>query len=102
MPRTMEIARFRVRKGQEEAFLAERGAMREAARATFDGFVDEMLVELEDGSYLTIWTWAGREFCDRAMARADQVAPVASWLGHVEEDVSMDFGVVVEPAVGGT
>jgi hypothetical protein len=95
----MEIARFRVSKDHEEAFLAGRDAMREAARANFDGFVDEMLVQLEDGSYLSIWTWAGREFCDRAMARADRVAPVASWLGHMQEDVSMDFGVVVEPAV---
>ncbi len=99
MPRTIEIARFTVKEHEEEAFLAERDAMSRAAKANFEGFVDETLVKLEDGSYLSIWTWAEREFCDRAMAHADQVAPVASWLGHMEEDVTMDFGVVVEAAV---
>ena len=100
MPRTIEIARFTVKKDHEEAFLAERDAMSRAARENFEGFVDETLVRLEDGSYLSIWTWAEREFCDKAMAHAEQVAPVASWLGHMEKDVSMDFGVVVEAAVG--
>jgi hypothetical protein len=99
MPRTMELARFTVKGDEDKAFLAERDAMRKAARENFDGFVDETLVELEDGSYLSIWIWEAREYCDRAMARVDQVAPVSSWLAHMDEDISMEFGVVVETGV---
>ena len=95
MPRTIELARFTVKSDEEEAFLAERGAMSKAAKENFEGFVDETLVKLEDGSYVSIWTWEAREYCDRAMARANQVAPVTSWLAHMEKDVSMEFGVVV-------
>ncbi len=100
MPRTIELARFTVEKGEEEAFLAERDAMSKAAKENFEGFLDETLVRLDDGSYVSIWTWAAREFCDRAMAQVDRVAPLRSWLGHMEKDVSMDFGVVVETSVG--
>ncbi len=99
MPRTIELARFTVKSDEEDAFLSERAAMSQAAKNNFVGFVGETLARLEDGSYLSIWTWAAREFCDRAMGHADQVAPVASWLGHMEKDVSMDFGEVVEAAV---
>ncbi len=100
MPRTIEIARFTVKEHEEEAFLAERDAMSRAAKANFEGFVDETLVKLEDGSYLSIWTWEAREHCDRAMDRVDEVRSVTTWLAHIEKDVSMDFGVVVEAAGG--
>jgi hypothetical protein len=95
MTRTVEIARFRVKSDEEAAFLAERDAMSTAAKQHFEGFVDETLVKLEDGSYLSIWTWEAREHCDRAMAQVDHVAPVASWLAHIEKDISMEFGVVL-------
>jgi hypothetical protein len=96
MPRTIELARFTVKSGEEEAFLAERDAMATAARENFDGFVDETLVKLDDGSYLSIWTWEARKHCDQAMARVDRVPSVTSWLAHMEKDVSMEFGVVVD------
>jgi hypothetical protein len=100
MPRTIELARFTVKREEEEAFVAERAAMRTAAEENFEWFVDETLMKLEDGSYLAVWTWEAREHCDRAMARVDQVAPVASWLAHMEQNISMEFGVVVETGVG--
>jgi hypothetical protein len=93
--RSTEIARFTVKSDEEAAFLAERDAMRKAAKQHFEGFVDETLAKLEDGSYLSIWTWEAREHCARAMAQVDHVAPVASWLAHMEKDISMEFGVVV-------
>jgi hypothetical protein len=98
VPRTMEIARFTVDEDHEEAFLAERDAMSEAAKGRFEGFVDEVLVKLEDGSYLSIWTWETREHCDQAMVEIDRVPLVTSWLAHIEKDISMEFGVVVEVA----
>jgi hypothetical protein len=99
MPRTIELARFTVKTDEEEVFLAERDVMRTAAKENFEGFVDETLVKLEDGSYLSVWVWEAREYCDRAMAQVDQVAPVTSWLAHMEEDISMEFGMVVEAGV---
>ena len=100
MPLTIELARFGVKSDEEQAFLTERDAMSKAAKEDFEGLLDEMLVKLEDGSYLSIWTWEAREYCDRAMARADQVPSVAAWLSHMEKDVSMEFGVVVDAASG--
>jgi hypothetical protein len=100
MPLTVELARFTVKPDEEEAFLALRAEMSRAARESFEGLVDETLVRLEDGSYLSIWTWTARRFCERAMARVDQVPAVASWLAHMEDDVAMDLGVVVDSAVG--
>lgn len=98
MPRTIEIGRFTVKPGEEDQFLAKRAAMAEAARAQFDGLLDESLIRLEDGTYMTIWVWAEREFCDLALAKVDQVEPVQSWLSHMDSDkeVSMEFGVLVD------
>ncbi len=87
MPQTIELARFTVKGDEEEAFLAGRDGMSRAAKENFEGFVDETLVKLEDGSYLSIWTWKAREFCDRAMAQVEQVGPVMSWLAHIDQEV---------------
>ncbi len=100
MPRTIELARFTVKSDEEDAFLSERAAMSQAAKNNFDGFVGETLARLEDGSYLSIWTWEAREDCDRAMARVDQIPSVTSWLAHIEKNISMEFGVVVELLAG--
>jgi hypothetical protein len=94
---TVELARFRVKPEEEQAFLAERAAMRRAALENFDGLVDEALVRLEDGSYVSIWTWQDRSSCDSAMSQVDQIAAVRSWLGHMEEDISMEFGALIDP-----
>ncbi len=100
MPRTIELARFTVKSDEEDAFLSERAAMSHAAKENFDGFVGETLVQLEDGSYLSIWTWEAREHCDRAMDRVDEVRSVTTWLAHIEKNISMEFGVVVERPAG--
>ena len=87
-----------MKSDEEAAFLAERDGMSQAAEDNFEGFVGETLVKLQDGSYLSIWTWEAREHCERAMAQVDQVAQVSAWLAHMEQDISMEFGVVVEGA----
>ena len=98
MPRTIELARFTVKSDEEEAFLAQRDAMSKAAKESFSGFVDETLVKLDDGSYVSIWTWEARRYCDQAMAQVDRVPLVTSWLAHIEKDVAMEFGVVLDTA----
>jgi Antibiotic biosynthesis monooxygenase len=96
LSRTIEIGRFSVKPGEEEEFLAERAAMAEAARAQFEGLLDESLLRLEDGSYMTIWVWAERKFCDLALAQVSRVEPVQSWLSHMDKEPSMEFGVLID------
>jgi heme-degrading monooxygenase HmoA len=55
--RTIEIGRFTVKPGEEDEFVAKRAAMAEAAREQFEGLVDESLIRLEDGTYMTMWVW---------------------------------------------
>jgi hypothetical protein len=40
--------------------------------------------------------WEDRSFCEAAMAKAEAIPAVADWLQHIGEDVSMEFGTVVE------
>lgn len=91
----MELARFTVKAAEEERFLSEREAVRLAAKEHFKGFLDETLVKLEDGSYLSIWTWERREDCDRAMGQVEDVPVVAAWLAHIDQNTSMEFGTVM-------
>lgn len=95
MAQTMELARFTIKPDEEEQFLTEREAATLAAKENFEGFLGETLVKLEDGSYLSIWTWEQRADCDRAMGQVEQVPAVGSWLAHIDQDISMEFGTVV-------
>ena len=96
MSGTLELSRYIVEGNQEQQFLAKRGAMVEAAKENFAGLVDVMLAKLDDGSYVDAWIWEDRSLCEAAMAKAEAVPAVADWLGHIGEDVSMEFGTVVE------
>jgi hypothetical protein len=96
LSRTIEIGHFTVKPEEEDEFLAERDAMAEAARAQFEGLLDESLIRLEDGTYMTIWIWEERKFCDLALAKVGQVEPVQSWLSHMDKQLSMEFGVLID------
>ena len=54
------------------------------------------LAKLDDGSYVDAWIWEDRSFCEAAMAKVETVPVVVDWLQHIGEDVSMEFGTVVE------
>ena len=96
MSRTLELGRYVVEGDQEEAFLAKRRAMVKAAKENFPGLIDVTLAKLDDGSYVDAWTWEDRNFCEAAMAKVETVPVVVDWLQHIGEDVSMEFGTVVE------
>ena len=96
MSRTLELSRYVVEGDQEQQFLAKRGAMVEAAKESFAGLIDVTLAKLDDGSYVDAWIWEDRSFCEAAMAKVETVPVVVDWLQHIGEDVSMEFGKVVD------
>ena len=96
MSRTLELSRYVVEGDQEQRFLAKREAMVEAAKENFAGLIDVTLAKLEDGSYVDAWIWEDRSLCEAAMAKVETVPVVVDWLQHIGEDVSMEFGTVVE------
>jgi len=96
LSRTLELSRYVVEADQEQQFLAKRGAMVEAAKENFAGLVDVTLARLDDGSYVDAWIWEDRSYCETAMAKVETVPVVVDWLQHIGEDLSMEFGTVVE------
>ena len=96
MSRTLELSRYVVEDDQEQQFLAKRGAMVEAAKENFPGLIDVKLAKLDDGSYVDAWIWEDRSFCEAAMAKVETVPVVVDWLQHIGEDVSLQFGTLVD------
>jgi hypothetical protein len=96
LSRTLELSKYVLEDDQEQPFLAKRGAMVEAAKENFPGLIDVTLARLDDGSYVDAWIWEDRSFCEAAMAKVETVPVVVDWLQHLGEDVSMEFGTLVE------
>jgi hypothetical protein len=94
--KTLELSRYVVEGDQEEQFLAKRGTMVAAARENFPGLIDVTLAKLDDGSYFDAWIWEDRRYCEAAMAKVETVPVVVDWLQHIGEDVSMEFGTIVD------
>ena len=96
MSRTLELSRYVVEGDQERLFLAKRGAMVEAAKENFPGLIGVTLAKLDDDSYVDAWIWEDRSFCEAAMTKVETVPVVIDWLRHIGEDVSIEFGTVVD------
>jgi hypothetical protein len=96
LSRTLELSRYVVEGDQEQRFLAKRGAMVKVAKETFPGLISVTLAKLDDGSYVDAWIWEDRSFCEAAMAKVETVPVVVDWLQHIGEDVSMEFGTLVD------
>jgi hypothetical protein len=96
LSRTLELGRYVIESDQEQQFLAKREAMVKAAKENFPGLIDVTLAKLDDGSYVDAWIWEDRSFCEAAMAKVEAVPVIVDWLQHLGEDVSMEFGTVVE------
>jgi hypothetical protein len=96
LSRTLELGRYVVEGEQERQLLAKREAMVEAARENFEGLIDVTLARLDDGSYVDVFIWEERRFCEMAMAKVEAVPAVADWLGHIGEDFSLEYGEVVD------
>jgi heme-degrading monooxygenase HmoA len=95
MPELLELSRFRVNEESEDEFLASYPA---CARALEDleGFRGVNLAKLDDGSYVFVGTWAKREHCEAAMEEATNVDAISAFLAHISEDISMEYGDVID------
>jgi hypothetical protein len=88
----MNIVRFRVKPGLEEAFV-------EAHRKTmpaFKGFLGGNLVKTGDRTYCFVGTWRGFDYL--AGARPQMIGLLDSFR-HMLEDLGMDLGVT-DPVSG--
>lgn len=99
MSEVIELARFTVRAGDEEAFLAKRGPMVDAAKASFPGLKRIELVKLEDGTWVDVVVWESEQDAAYAVETASSIPAVAEWLAHVDRDVSMDRGAIHDSVV---
>jgi heme-degrading monooxygenase HmoA len=96
LSRTLELGRFVVEPDQEQQFLAKREAMVKAAKENFPGLIDITLAKLDDGSYVDVAFWEDRSFVKTAIAKAETIPAVVDWLQHIGEDLSTEFGTVVD------
>src|SRR5689334_10750439 len=85
MSMVIELARFSVKPGAEETFLAERPAMVAALRQRFPGCLAAFLTREEDGSWLDVLVWRSRADAEESAAQIGTVPEVASWLAHIAE-----------------
>jgi heme-degrading monooxygenase HmoA len=99
---TMELVRFTVVPGREEAFVAAREAAVEGFR-TMPGMLSATLARADDGSWLDVILWRSREealAADRAMQAGVVPAAVMEWASAIESVESMTHASVehrVEP-----
>jgi quinol monooxygenase YgiN len=80
---TLELARFTVRPGAEQALLAGRPAMVAALRARFPGCLAAYLTREDDGGYLDVIVWRDRTAAEEAARLVTTVPEVAAWFAHI-------------------
>jgi hypothetical protein len=89
---TIEIARFTVNDGAEEAMLAERPAMVEAVRRAYPSHRDAYLTKLEDGSWMDVVVWGDRREALEAAEGFYEHPEIARWFRHVDELTGFEYG----------
>jgi hypothetical protein len=85
MSQVFEFAAFTVRDGHEQALLDERPPMVAALSRALPGLASSWLTQREDGSWLDVILWAGREEAEYAANHAAEVPEAAAWFAHIDE-----------------
>ena len=85
MSMVIELARFTINPGAEDALLAERPAMIAALRERFPGLLAAFLTQEEDGGWLDILVWRSRADAEQSAAQITDIPDAASWLRHIAE-----------------
>lgn len=91
---TVEMARFVVKPGCEDAMLAERPAMVMAARKHFPAHRDAYLCKLDDGTWIDIVLWSDREQAEAAAEGFYEYPDINDWFRHIERVVSFEYADV--------
>jgi quinol monooxygenase YgiN len=79
----IELARFRIHEGAEEALLAERPGMIKALRERFPGCLAAYLTK-ENGGWLDVVLWRSRDDTEEAARQITSVPACAEWLRHIQ------------------
>jgi hypothetical protein len=93
---TMELVRFRVTPGREEAFVAGRDAALAGLR-TVPGMLSATLARADDGTWIDVILWASKEdamAADAALQAGTLPGPVLEWASAIEEVESMTHAQV--------
>ncbi|MFI6346726.1 antibiotic biosynthesis monooxygenase [Streptomyces sp. NPDC050560] len=96
MATVVELARFTVHEGAEEALRRERPAMLRALRERFPGCLAAYLTKEDDGGWLDIVVWRGRAEAEESAKLASTVPEVASWFRHIAESGGIRHAEVVD------
>lgn len=78
-PRATEVVRIRPKAGQEERLRGIRPAMVAEYEAHWPGRFSTDLYELEDGTWLDLWTWETRALADEALASPEKTPSFEEW-----------------------
>jgi len=93
---TVELVRFRVAPGREEAFVAGREAAIEGLRS-MPGLLSATLARADDGTWVDVVLWRSREealAADRALRAGEVPAAVLEWASAIEDVESMTHAQV--------
>jgi hypothetical protein len=85
MTMAVELARFTVHDGAEDALLAERPAMITALRRRFPACLAAFLTRADDGTWLDVLLWRSREEAEDAARLVDTVSECREWFRHIAE-----------------
>ena len=92
MARGLEVTRFRVHDGAEEAFVKGRPAAMDALRREFPALEHERLARGDGGVWIHVLEWESLDAARRAQEGAWAIPEVAAWFGHMSELVGMEHG----------
>lgn len=86
----LEMVRFVLKDGHEEAFLQGRPAMLDALRRNFPAAGDAFLGKLGDGTWVDVVVWESRDAAEAAAKEVSEHAEIAAWFANIDVVVSMD------------
>jgi hypothetical protein len=96
---TFELATFTVREGAESALLSERPEMIAALRQAFPAALAAWLTRQDDGTWLDVILWRGREEAEEAARRIGEVPEANRWFRHIAESKGLRHVEVAHEAL---
>lgn len=98
MAQAIEMVRFTVKPGEEEALMDERPGMLEALTAKYPGLVSAHLAKTDETTWLDVLVWESREEALDAAEGAPNIPKCEAWFGRFAKILGTEHADVV---VGG-
>jgi len=87
----VEVVRIRPKDGSHERLRTLRDQMVAEYEAQWPGKFSTRLLELEDGTWLDLWTWQSRALAEDVLSRSDEELPAFAEWKTLVEPVSFDW-----------